>query len=89
MRPHTRIFVANLSYDVADRDLAQFLEARAGRLVSCTISRDYLGKSRGFALIEFVTAREAWAARALSGTMFAGRKIDIRPHDPTKTRLSP
>lgn len=80
MSANTRVFVANVDRDATDRELADFLELRAGRVADCRIARDSAGLSRCYAFVVFVEPWEADAAIELSGILLAGRALTIRPY---------
>ncbi|OGH12864.1 MAG: hypothetical protein A2776_00095 [Candidatus Levybacteria bacterium RIFCSPHIGHO2_01_FULL_40_10] len=81
-----KLFVAGLSYDMTDDQLAQAF-AQFGTVVSAQIITDRMsGRSKGFGFVEMSTPEEAAAAmQALNGTDLAGRKIvvnEARPQEP-------
>ncbi|XP_040580341.1 myelin expression factor 2 isoform X1 [Lepeophtheirus salmonis] len=49
---HTRVFVANLSYEVDEKKLKEVFRL-AGKIVMIELNRDKTGKSRGFAVLEY------------------------------------
>jgi len=82
-----RIFVGNLPWSKADKDLQELFEAH-GRVKSCKVVTDRdTGKSRGFGFVEIVDAAQAQAAiDALRDYDWAGWKLVV---DEAKPRVKP
>jgi len=55
---HTRVFVANLSYDVDEKKIKEVFRL-AGKVVGIELTRDKEGKSRGFAVVVYEHPVEA------------------------------
>jgi len=70
---HTRVFVANLTYDVEEKKLKEVFRL-AGKVVGCELTRDKEGKSRGFAVIVYEHPVEA--VQAIS--MFHDQQLNDR-----------
>jgi RNA recognition motif-containing protein len=73
-----KLYVGNLSFDVADEELeAAFSEF--GEIVSATVVRDRIsGRSRGFGFVEYTDEESAEKAKAeLNGKEIKGRAIRI------------
>ena len=69
----TRLFVGNLSYQTADRDLQEFF-APAGVVTSVSVMMDkFTGKSRGFAFVTM--GSEADAQKAIADFNEFGRAM--------------
>jgi len=75
---HTRLFVANLSYDVDERKLREVFRL-AGRVVMVELNRDKEGKSRGHAVIEYDHPVEAVQAISMFNEQYLfDRKMTAR-----------
>jgi len=75
---HTRLFVANLSYDVDERKLREVFRL-AGRVVMVELNRDKEGKSRGHGVIEYDHPVEAVQAISMfNGQSLYDRKMTVR-----------
>ena len=75
---HTRLFVANLSYDVDERKLRECFRL-AGRVVMVELNRDKEGKSRGHGVIEFDHPVEAVQAISMFNQQnLFDRKMTVR-----------
>merc|ERR1712038_865372 len=75
---HTRLFVANLSYDVDERKLREVFRL-AGRVVMVELNRDKEGKSRGHGTIEYDHPVEAVQAISMfSQQSLYDRKMTVR-----------
>jgi len=70
---HTRVFVANLTYDVDEKKLKEVFRL-AGKVVGIELTRDKEGKSRGFAVVVFEHPVEA--VQAIS--MFHDQQLNDR-----------
>ena len=78
-----RIYVGNLPYGVADRDLETMFTAH-GNVESATVISDRdTGRSKGFGFVEMPTNSEAEAAiRALNGLDNEGRALTVNEARP-------
>jgi RNA recognition motif-containing protein len=75
---HRNVFVGNVDYKVSENVLIKQMSS-AGRVISCIIPRDKVGRSRGYAIIEFESVNAAnEAIRTLGNLEFNGRKITLR-----------
>ena len=73
------VYVGNLSWTVTDEVLFDFLASRTRGVVSCKVSRNHSGQSKGFALATF--ADDACARRAIGlchDTEMGGRTLVVR-----------
>jgi RNA recognition motif-containing protein len=82
-----KLYVGNLSYDVADADLAQ-LFAPYGTVESAQVVQDKMtGRSRGFGFVEMGSDQEAQAAiAALNGKDSGGRALTVNEAKPREER---
>ena len=82
-----KLYVGNLSYDVADADLAQ-LFAPHGTVESAQVVQDKMtGRSRGFGFVEMGSDQEAQAAiAALNGKESGGRALTVNEAKPREER---
>jgi heterogeneous nuclear ribonucleoprotein A1/A3 len=72
-----RLFVANLSWDVGDRNLRRAFEL-FGPVVEARIVKDRdTGRSRGFGFVTFEDPADAAAALAMHGEDIDGRSVRI------------
>ena len=81
-----KLYVGNLSYSVADGDLAKMFEAY-GEVTSAQVIMDRdTGRSKGFGFVEMGSDQEAQAAiAALSGKQVGGRSLTVnkaKPREP-------
>jgi RNA recognition motif-containing protein len=73
-----KLFVGNVDYKVSEDILIKEISS-AGRVISCTIPRDKVGRSRGYAIVEFESGEAADnAIKTLGNLEFNGRKITLR-----------
>lgn len=81
------IYVGNLSYDVADRDLQELFE-QYGTVSSARVITDkYSGRSKGFGFVEMPEQSEAEAAVSnLNEHDLMGRPIKVNEARPRKPR---
>jgi RNA recognition motif-containing protein len=82
-----KIYVGNLSYDVAEENLRQTFEA-FGQVSSATIVKDrYSGQSRGFGFVEMLDQTEAQAAiQNLNGKELLGQQMNVNEARPRTDR---
>ena len=82
-----KIYVGNLSYEVADEDLEGAFRPH-GEVTSATVIIDrYSGRSRGFGFVEMANDTEAQAAiDALNGTELKGRTVVVNLARPREDR---
>jgi RNA recognition motif-containing protein len=78
-----KLYVGNLSYEVADADLRDAFSAH-GQVTSAEVVKDkYSGQSKGFGFVEMPSQQEANAAmQALNGTDLKGRSINVNEARP-------
>ncbi|KAH8047473.1 RNA binding-protein [Aureococcus anophagefferens] len=58
------VYVGNLSWTVTDEVLFDFLASRTRGVVSCKVSRNHSGQSKGFALATFADDASSASSRA-------------------------
>lgn len=82
-----KLYVGNLAYSVAERDLEQ-LFAQFGTVTSCKIIMDRdTGQSKGFAFVEMGSDSEAQAAiEGLNGTELQNRALTVNEARPKEDR---
>lgn len=85
-----RLFVGNLTYDVTEAELREYLSP-AGAVVSVRIPTDReTGKPRGFAFVEFGDAAQAEEAiRRFNQQPFKGRPLVINEARPREEGAGP
>ena len=78
-----RIYVGNLSYEVAEEDLHEAFEA-FGQVASVEILKDkFSGRPKGFGFVEMPAEEEAQSAIAeLNGTELKGRTLKVEEARP-------
>ena len=78
-----KLYVGNLSYEVADSDLSKMFEAH-GTVESAQVIMDRdTGRSKGFGFVEMKTDQEAQAAiAALNGQDSGGRALVVNEARP-------
>jgi len=78
MRESTCLFVGNLSYNVRERELREYME-RCGRVKSVTVGvNTNTGQSKGYGFVEFEDRRDAEEAfEKYHGLEIDGRKLRI------------
>ena len=78
-----RIYVGNLSYEVAEEDLQEAFEA-FGQVASVEILKDkFSGRPKGFGFVEMPAEEEAQSAIAeLNGTELKGRTLKVEEARP-------
>jgi cold-inducible RNA-binding protein len=83
----TRLFVGNLSYQTAVKDLQDYF-AQAGSVTSVNVMLDKVsGKSRGFAFVEYATTEEAnKAIEQFHNKEFQGRQLTVNIARPREER---
>ena len=75
---HTRLFVANLAYDVGESKLKEVFRL-AGRVCHAELNKDKDGKSRGHGVIEYSHPVEAVQAISMfNNQVLYGRKMMVR-----------
>lgn len=82
-----KLYVGNLAYQVADKDLEQ-LFSQYGTVQSAKVIMDRdTGRSKGFAFVEMGSDSEAKAAiEALNGTEVQGRALTVNEARPKEDR---
>jgi RNA recognition motif-containing protein len=85
-----KIYVGNLSYDVANDTLAEkFAEYGTVNSAKVIMDRD-TNRSKGFGFVEMSSSSEsAKAIQALNGTEFGGRQINVTEAKPMVPRDRP
>lgn len=83
-----RLFVGNLSFNVADADLSSLCESLSLKTESVRIMRDKdTGRSRGFAFIDLAPETDLSAAiGGLNGKVLDGRTLTVNEARPQKKR---
>ncbi len=83
-----KLFIGNLSFNVADADLSSLCESLKLKTVSVRIMRDKdTGRSRGFAFVELGPETELAAAISeLNGKVLDGRALTVNEARPQKKR---
>jgi len=83
---NTKLYVGNLSYEVADEQLTE-LFSKAGKVVSAIVLKDqYSGRSRGFGFVEMGSEEEAKKAiESFNEKDFEGRKMIVNEARPRNT----
>lgn len=83
----SRLFVGNLSYETAERDLTD-LFSQAGPVTTVNLMLDkFTGKSRGFAFIEMASAADAnKAVEMFNGKDLQGRQLTVNIARPREER---
>jgi len=78
MRESTCLFVGNLSYNIRERELRDYME-RCGRVKSVTVGvNTHTGQSKGYGFVEFEDRRDAEeAVEKYNGMDIDGRKLRI------------
>jgi RNA recognition motif-containing protein len=78
-----KLYVANLAFDVRDRDLQQLFQAH-GSVASAQVATDRdTGRSRGFGFVEMDSDASARAAiAALDGKEVGGRVLTVHEAKP-------
>src|SRR5437870_9578545 len=78
-----KLYVGNLTYEVADSDLAKLFEPH-GTVESAQVIMDRdTGRSKGFGFVEMKTDQEAQAAiAALNGKEMEGRALTVNEARP-------
>ena len=82
-----KLYVGNLTYSVADRDLEQMFAAH-GTVQSAQVIMDRdTGRSKGFGFVEMGSDQEAQAAiAALNGKEHDGRALTVNEARPREDR---
>ena len=83
-----RVYVGNLSWDVAWQDLKDHMR-EAGEVVHAEIIREHNGRSKGCGIVEFASEEDAQnAITALTDTDLKGRMIFVREDRETNSQPS-
>lgn len=82
-----KLFVGNLSFDVADSDLMDAFSAH-GTVLEATVMQDRMtGRSRGFAFVTMSSPEEAQKAiDAMNGADLRGRNLTVNVARPREER---
>lgn len=89
-----RVYVGNLSWDVAWQDLKDHMR-QAGEVIHAEVITEYNGRSKGCGIVEFATEEAAQEAiKTLTDTELRGRMIFVRedressqgPHAPQRSQ---
>ena len=83
----TKLYVGNLPYDTADKDLENlFTEHGTVQSAQVIMDRD-TGRSKGFGFVEMNTGEEAQAAiKAVNGKDINGRSLTVNEARPREER---
>jgi len=78
MRESTCLFVGNLSYNIRERELREYME-HCGRVKSVTVGvNTHTGQSKGYGFVEFEDRKDAEeAVEKYNGMDIDGRKLRI------------
>jgi len=84
----SRLFVGNLSFNIAESELSEFCTSRNVQTASIKIMRDMeSGRSRGFGFIELKPESDMEAAiKELNGQELDGRALTVNEARPPKKR---
>jgi RNA recognition motif-containing protein len=80
-----RLFVGNLSWEVAESDLEKAFAQWGGTAASIPTERDS-GRSRGFGFIEVPADQVDAAVNAMNGKELAGRPLTVNEARPREDR---
>ena len=84
-----KLFVGNLSFDVANSDLEEMFAAHGSVRSAQIITDRDTGRSKGFGFVEMSADGEATAAiSALNGRDFKGRPLTVNEARPREDRSS-
>lgn len=72
----TRLYIGSLMFKVSEEDLRAVLEP-FGSISFLQIQRDGMGRSRGYAFVEFVRHEDAKKALEIDGLMLGGRGLRV------------
>lgn len=74
-------FVVNFDYATTEDDL-KGLFSPFGNIVAIRIVKDQIGRSKGYAYIEFETEKSAQSSLTLHGTLYKGRSLKVSISSP-------
>ena len=77
MEKSTRLYVANLSYDSTDKDLAEFFKEYGTVKKAVIITDKGTQQSRGFGFVEMSNQQDADRALGANGDEMDGRKLKV------------
>ena len=82
-----RLFVGNVSHNVTDAQLNEFVVAAGFQVASATVIRDKItGQSRGFGFVELAEGEDFNRAIAgLNGQTLDGRKLTVNEARPMRS----
>ena len=80
-----RLYVGNLSWEVAEGDLEKAFEQWGGRNAAISTDRDS-GRSKGFGFIEVEDDQMNAAINAMNGKELAGRPLTVNEARPREDR---
>jgi len=80
-----RVYVGNLSWDVAWQDLKDHMR-QAGKVLHAEVIMEQNGRSKGCGIVEFATDAEAQEATNLTDTELKGRMIFVREDRETSSQ---
>jgi cold-inducible RNA-binding protein len=82
-----RLFVGNVSHNVTDAQLNEFVVAAGFQVASATVIRDKMtGQSRGFGFVELAEGEDFNRAIAgLNGQTLDGRKLTVNEARPMRS----
>lgn len=84
-----RVYVGNLSWDVAWQDLKDHMR-EAGEVVHAEIIREHNGRSKGCGIVEFASEEDAQnAINTLTDTELKGRMIFVREDRESSSQAGP
>ena len=79
----TTIFVSNLDFSTSEEQIKDFF-AISGSVLEVRLIKNYAGKSKGFAYVNFSSAEETKSALKRDKELLCGRPAYISKHDPDK-----
>ena len=77
------MFVSNLDFSTTEDDLAKVMQS-SGDVVEVRLVKNYSGKSKGFAFVEFKTLEASQHALGRDHELIKGRPMYVQVHDPEK-----
>ena len=82
-----RLFVGNVSHNVTDAQLSEFVVAAGFQVATATVIRDKMtGQSRGFGFVELADGEDFNRAIAgLNGQELDGRKLTVNEARPMRS----
>ena len=77
------VFVSNLDFSTDEKAIEEVMQA-SGEVSGVRLVKNYSGKSKGFAFVEFKTAEAAKHALGRDHELIKGRPMYVQEHDPEK-----